>query len=42
MATEEILAECPQLTEYDIRAAIAYGLKMSLSRPVEFQAGVVG
>jgi uncharacterized protein (DUF433 family) len=35
MSTEEILAEYPQLTEEDIRAAIAYGAEMSRERYVE-------
>ena len=35
MATEEILAEYPQLTAEDIRAAIAYGAKMTRERYVE-------
>ena len=35
MSIEEILAEYPQLTEEDIRAAIAYGAEMSMERYVE-------
>ena len=35
MATEEILAEYPQLTAEDIRAAIAYGAEMTRERYVE-------
>lgn len=35
MSIEEILAEYPQLTEGDIRAAIAYGAEMSRERYVE-------
>lgn len=35
MKTDEILAEYPQLTEEDIRAAIAYGAEMSRERYVE-------
>ena len=35
MSVEEILAEYPQLTEEDIRAAIAYGAEMSRERYVE-------
>ena len=35
MSIEEILAEYPQLTEEDIRAAIAYGAEMSRERYVE-------
>ena len=34
--TEDILAEYPQLTEEDIRAAIAYGAEMSRERYVDF------
>ncbi len=33
-SVEEILAEYPQLTEKDIRAAIAYGAEMSRERYV--------
>ncbi len=39
MSTTEILAEYPQLTEEDIRAAIAYGAEMSRERYVEITAG---
>jgi len=35
MSIEEILAEYPQLTGEDIRAAIAYGAEMSRERYVE-------
>jgi uncharacterized protein (DUF433 family) len=35
MGFDEILAEYPQLTEEDIRAAIAYGAEMSRERYVE-------
>jgi uncharacterized protein (DUF433 family) len=35
MSFEEILAEYPQLTRDDIRAAIAYGAEMSRERYVE-------
>jgi uncharacterized protein (DUF433 family) len=35
MSFGEILAEYPQLTEEDIRAAIAYGAEMSRERYVE-------
>ncbi len=35
MTVAEILAEYPQLTEEDVRAAIAYGAEMSRSRYVE-------
>ncbi len=35
MSFEEVLAEYPQLTEEDIRAAIAYGAEMSRQRVVD-------
>jgi uncharacterized protein (DUF433 family) len=35
MNTEAILEEYPQLTEQDVRAAIAYGAEMSRERYVE-------
>ncbi len=35
MTVQEILVEYPQLTEEDIRAAIAYGAEMSRERFVE-------
>jgi uncharacterized protein (DUF433 family) len=35
MKNDEILAEYPQLTEEDIRAAIAYGAEMSRERQNE-------
>jgi len=35
MSVEEILAEYPQLTEEDIRAAIAYGAEMTRERFIE-------
>jgi uncharacterized protein (DUF433 family) len=35
MSIEEIIEEYPQLTEEDIRAAIAYGAEMSRDRYVE-------
>jgi len=35
MSIKEILAEYPQLTDEDIRAAIAYGAEMSRERYVE-------
>ncbi len=38
MSVEEILAEYPQLTKEDIRAAIAYGAEMSRERYVEIRA----
>src|SRR6266516_488104 len=40
--TEEILAEYPQLTEEDIRAAIAYGAEMSRERCVDFLTEAAG
>ena len=38
MSIEEILAEYPQLTEKDVRAAIAYGAEMARERYVEIPA----
>ncbi len=38
MTVEEILAEYPQLTKDDIRAAIAYGAEMSRERYVDIPA----
>ncbi len=35
MSHQEILTEYPQLTEEDIRAAIAYGAEMSRERYVD-------
>ena len=35
MTVAEVLQEYPQLTEEDIRAAIAYGAEMSRERYVE-------
>ena len=35
---EEILAEYPQLTEEDVRAAIAYGAEMSRERYIDIPA----
>lgn len=35
VSVEEILSEYPQLTEEDIRAAIAYGAEMARERYVE-------
>ena len=35
MSVEDILAEYPQLTQEDVRAAIAYGAEMSRERYVE-------
>jgi len=40
--TTEILAEYPQLTEEDIRAAIAYGAEMSRERYVDFLTEAAG
>ncbi|MEE8392502.1 MAG: DUF433 domain-containing protein, partial [Anaerolineae bacterium] len=34
-SVEEVLTEYPQLTEEDVRAAIAYGAEMSRERYVE-------
>ncbi|HLG31294.1 MAG TPA: DUF433 domain-containing protein [Candidatus Brocadiales bacterium] len=42
MSIEEILAEYPQLTDEDIRAAIAYGAEMSRERHVEISAESTG
>ncbi|TSA06303.1 MAG: DUF433 domain-containing protein [Deltaproteobacteria bacterium] len=42
MSIQEILAEYPQLTENDIRAAIAYGAEMSRERYVEIPAEATG
>jgi uncharacterized protein (DUF433 family) len=36
MTMQEILMEYPQLTEEDIRAALAYGAEMSRERYVDF------
>lgn len=41
MSIEEILEEYPQLTDEDIRAAIAYGAMMSRERYVELPSEVV-
>jgi len=41
MTVEEILAEYPQLTKDDIRAAIAYGAEMSRERYVDIPAEAV-
>ena len=38
MSIEEIIEEYPQLTNEDIRAAIAYGAEMSRERYVEIPA----
>lgn len=37
MKEKEILKEYPQLTEEDIRAAIAYGAEMSRERYIEIR-----
>ncbi|HCC68906.1 MAG TPA: hypothetical protein DEP99_03365 [Nitrospiraceae bacterium] len=42
MAIEEILEEYPQLTEEDIRAAIAYGAEMSLERYIDVPTETTG
>ena len=42
MSVGEILAEYPQLTEEDIRAAIAYGAEMSRERYVEIVTEAAG
>lgn len=42
MSIEEILSEYPQLTEEDVRAAIAYGAEMARERYVEIRAEVTG
>ena len=42
MGIEEILSEYPQLTEEDVRAAIAYGAEMARERYVEIPAGATG
>lgn len=42
MSIEEILAEYPQLTRDDIRAAIAYGAEMSRERYVDIPAEAAG
>ncbi len=42
MSFEEILAEYPQLTEEDIRAAIAYGAEMSRQRVVDLPLKATG
>lgn len=41
MSMDELLAEYPQLTMEDIRAAIAYGAEMARERYVELPAEVV-
>ena len=42
MTIEQILAEYPQLTEEDVRAAIAYGAEMSRERYVEIPLKTAG
>ena len=42
MSFAEILAEYPQLTEEDIRAAIAYGAEMSRQRFVDLPKEATG
>ena len=42
MSSAEILGEYPQLTEEDIRAAIAYGAEMSRERYVDIPFEVTG
>lgn len=42
MTIEEILEEYPQLTEEDIRAAIAYGAEMSRERYIDVPAETIG
>lgn len=42
MSIEEILAEYPQLTEKDVRAAIAYGAEMARERYVEIPTETTG
>ena len=42
MNVKEILAEYPQLTEEDIRAAIAYGAEMTRERYVEIPTEASG
>ena len=42
MSIEEIIAEYPQLTRDDIRAAIAYGAEMSRERYVDIPAEAAG
>ncbi len=42
MSIEEILSEYPQLTEEDVRAAIAYGAEMARERYVEIPAEATG
>jgi uncharacterized protein (DUF433 family) len=40
MSMEEVLAEYPQITRDDIRAAIAYGAEMARERYVEIPSSI--
>ncbi len=42
MSHQDILVEYPQLSEEDLRAAIAYGAEMSRERYVEIATGANG
>ena len=42
MSIKEILVEYPQLTEEDVRAAIAYGAEMARERYVDIPAEATG
>ncbi|MFZ5435588.1 MAG: DUF433 domain-containing protein [Bacillota bacterium] len=42
MTPQEIIGEYPQLSEEDIRAAIAYGAEMSRERYVDLPSEVTG
>ena len=42
MSIDEILGEYPQLTEADVRAAIAYGAEMSRERYVDIPVEATG
>ncbi|MFQ5873923.1 MAG: DUF433 domain-containing protein [Dehalococcoidia bacterium] len=42
MGVEEVLEEYPQLSEDDVRAAIAYGAEMSRERYVDFPTEATG
>ena len=42
MSIDEILGEYPQLTEEDVRAAIAYGAEMARERYVDIPAEATG
>jgi len=41
MSIKEVIAEYPQLSEEDVRAAIAYGAEMSREHYVEILVGVL-